>query len=215
MKNILLGIAVAHLGVATLPAATLFNFNGSSLTSTTGDPLPTTVAIDYAYLVDKDSNGDSLAVPFFDVDASAGPVTASSPLLAGYGPDIDGDALDGILSPIMFTFAHPLDITGFRAMLDDSTLGNLPGLGTSIEFYTSFGALIGSIGINQDIASFEAIGAGPFNGVSKMVLPSGAFYDNVEFTGVSSIPEPGSLVAVGCFLSTGLFLRSRRNLKKA
>jgi hypothetical protein len=214
MKNILLGIAVAHLGVATLPAATLFNFNGSSLTSTTGDPLPTTVAIDYAYLVDKDSNGDSLAVPFFDVDLTAPLVTASDPEPVGYGP-ADGDALDGLLSPIMFTFAHPLDITGFRAMLDDSTLGNLPGLGTSIEFYTSFGALIGSIGINQDIASFEAIGAGPFNGVSKMVLPSGAFYDNVEFTGVSSIPEPGSLVAVGCFLSTGLFLRSRRNLKKA
>lgn len=215
MKSILLGIAVAHLGVATLSAATLFTFDASSLTTTTGDLLPTTVAINYAYLVDKDANGDPLAVPYFDVDPTAPLVTASSPLLAGYGPDIDGDALDGVLSPIMFTFAHPLDITGFRAMLDDSTYGTPAGFGTAIEFYTSFGALIGSIGIDQATASFEAIGAGPFNGVSKMVLPSGAFYDNVEFNGVSSIPEPGSLVAVGCFLSAGLFLRSRRNLTKA
>lgn len=215
MKSILLGIASAHLGVAALPAATLFTFDASPLTTTTGDPLPTTVAIDYAYLVTEDSNGDPLAFPYFDVDPTAPPVTASNPLDSGYGNPIDGDALDGILSPVMFTFGQPLDITGFRAVLDNSILGNLPGFGTAIEFYTSFGDLIGSIGINQQTASFEAIGAGPFNGVSKMVLPSGAFYDNVEFNGVSSIPEPGSLVAVGCFLSSGLFLRSRRNLKKA
>ena len=214
MKNILLGIAAVHLGVAALPAATLFNFNVNPLTTTTGDPSPTTVAIDYAEWVTEDGNGDPLAVPFFGVDASAGPVTASNPLFSGYGNPIDGNALDGILSPIMFSFAHPLDITDFRAVLDDSPLGTPAAFGTSIEFFDSMNGLLGSIGIDQEISLFSAADAGPFTGVSKIVFASGAFYDNVEFTAVSAIPEPGSVVALGCVLASGLMLRSRRNLTK-
>ena len=215
MKNILLGIAVAHLGVATLPAATLFTFNASPLTATTGDPLPTTVAIDYAQLVTEDDNGDPLAFPYFDVDPSAGQVTASNPQLAGYGNPIDGNALDAIQSPVMFTFGQPLNITGFQAVLDDSPLGTSAAFGTYIEFFDNVNARIGSIPIDQEVAKFDAVGAGPFNGVTKIVLSSGAFYDNVEFAGVSAIPEPGNVAVIGCVLVSGLMLRSRRNLKQA
>jgi hypothetical protein len=212
MKHILLGIAAAHLGVATLPAATLFTFNADPLTATTGTPLPTTVAIDYAEWVTEDGNGDPLPVPYFGVDLSAGPVMASNPLDSGYGDPIDGNALDGILSPVMFTFGQPLNIKGFMAILDDSPFGTPNGFGAAIEFYDSMDALIASISVNQEMPLFNATEPGAIFGVSKIVLPSGAFYDNVGFT---AIPEPSSMVAVGCILSSGLLLRNRRNLTKA
>jgi hypothetical protein len=207
MKNTFLALMLAPLCGALAPAATLFNFNASPLNTTTGDPLPTTVAIDYAELVTEDEFGDPLVTPYFDVDATAGPVTASNPLLAGYGNPIDGDAMDALLSPVMFSFGVPLDITGFSAVLDDSTFGTPAFFGTAIEFYNSADGLIGSIPIDQGVALLNATDAGPFTGVSKIVFSSGAFYDNVQFTGV--IPEPSSMV-LGSLGALGLMLRRRR-----
>ena len=35
-------------------------------------------------------------------------------------------------------------------------------------------------------------------------------FDNIALTGISVIPEPGSLVALGCLVGSGAFLRTRR-----
>lgn len=207
MKNTLLAIVLTNMGVSALQAASLFTFNTSPLSATKGDSLPTSVALNYAELFSFDEFGDSLVTPYFDVDTTAGPVTASNPLLAGYGNPISGDALYGLDSPIMFTFAQPLDISGFSAVLDDSTLGTPSAFGTAIEFYNSANALVGSIAIDQEVPLFNATGAGPYVGVSKIVFSSGALYDNVQFTGV--IPEPSSMV-LGALGAIGLLLRRRR-----
>ena len=39
--------------------------------------------------------------------------------------------------------------------------------------------------------------------------------DNIAVTGLSAIPEPASLLALGCLLGSGLFLRQRRSVKTA
>ncbi|NQX01842.1 PEP-CTERM sorting domain-containing protein [bacterium] len=205
MKKTLFTFALVTLIAPALQAATLFNFNTSQLDDTTGDPLPTSVAIAYASLVTEDEFGDPLANPYFDVDATAPAVTASNPLLAGYGNPIDGNAIDGIASPIMLTFAGSISITDFSAVLDDSTLGTPAFFGTAIEFYNSSDVLIGSIAVDQGVAKFDAIGSGPYNGVKKIVFASGAFYDNVQLT---VVPEPSAALLGGLGL-LALFRRRR------
>lgn len=208
MKKTLLTLALVNLIAPALQAATLFTFNSSPLTTTTGDPLGTTVAIDYATFVTEDEFGEPLTTPYFGVDTTAPLVTASNPLTAGYGNPIDGDALDALFSPVLFTFGTPLDISGFSATLDNSDLGTLPAFGTSIEFYDSAEALIASIAIDQTIPLFNAIGTGTYTGVSKILFTSGAFYDNVEF--ISVVPEPSSSVALGVIGVFGLTMFRRR-----
>ena len=39
---------------------------------------------------------------------------------------------------------------------------------------------------------------------------SGVQIDNVAIAGISAIPEPASLLALGCVLGSGLMLRNRR-----
>lgn len=208
MKKTLFTFALVTLIAPALQAATLFKFNTSQLDATTGDPLPTTVAIDYAAFFDEDEFGDPLPVPFFGVDTTAPLVTASNPLTAGYGNPIDGNALDALFSPVLFTFGVPLNISGFSATLDNSAFGTLPGFGTSIEFYDSAEALIASIAIDQTVPLFNATGTGTYSGVSKILFSSGAFYDNVGF--VSVIPEPSSSVALGLIGVIGMTMFRRR-----
>lgn len=206
MKKTLLALTLVSLVAPTLEAASLFRFNISPLNTVTNDALPTSLAINYAELITVDTNGDPVT-PYYAVDSGAGAVTASDPNLSGYGAAIDGDALDGLASPVMFTFGQPLDITGFSAALDDSTFGLTSFGATPIEFYDGLNVLVGTITVDQNIALFNATGAGPYTAVKTIVFSSGAFYDNVEFTAV--VPEPSAMV-LGALGALGLVVRRRR-----
>ena len=109
---------------------------------------------------------------------------------------------------MLFTFANPVNLAGFSAVLDNSTQGNL---GTEqILFYDAADVLLGSINVTQNVPGFIASSAAALTGVKKIVLPTTAFYDNVQLTPAGgAVPEPGLTVLTG-MAALGLALRRRR-----
>ena len=97
--------------------------------------------------------------------------------------------------------------------MDNSTFGNIPttggnpAFGTNVLFYDAADALLGFIALDQTVSGFNiSDDSSVFSNVSKVILPSGAFYDNVSFT--ATIPEPTS-AALACLGTLALFKRRR------
>ncbi|MGC4015367.1 MAG: PEP-CTERM sorting domain-containing protein [Luteolibacter sp.] len=212
MKSLLTSLALATVLAQTAHAATTFGFEGNDLTTTGGSPLTTTVTIQNAYWETEDEFGDPLATPGFRADTSS-PTVAANPLDSGYGAPISGKALDGTNGPVMFTFASALNIGSFGVVLDNSTFGNIPitggnpAFGTNILFYDAADNLIGYIALDQTVSGFTVADTGTYENVSKIVLPGGAFYDNLSFT-AQSVPEPTAAALAG--LGMLALLRRRR-----
>lgn len=207
MKHIYSLVAVLALAAGTGNAATVFNFNTGAANNTTGDVFPTTVAINYGFLETEDANGDPLSVPTWIPDTGApSPVILGNPSLGGYGAAIDGNALDAVLSPVLFSFGTPVNLTGFGVTLDNSTLGT--PFGTEVSFYDALDALLFNIPVNQSVSGFSVSEALSLTGVSKVVLPSGAFYDNVSFS-ATAVPEPSRALLLGLAGALALFRRRR------
>lgn len=211
MNRFLLTALAATAAIAPLAhGATSFGFDASDLTTTSGTALPGTVTIENAYWETEDEFGDPLATPGFRADTSM-TVAAADPSVFGYGPAISGNALNGVDGPVMFTFSSALTISNFGVTLDNSTFGNIPtsggnpAFGTNILFYDASDTLVGFIALDQTVSGFTVADTSTFNDVSKIVLPSGAFYDNLTFT---AVPEPAAaaLGLLGCVA----LLRRRR-----
>ena len=150
-----------------------------------------------------DGNGDPLVNPSWTIDSTAPAVTAGSPTAAGFGPSTS-NALDVRDQPVMFTFANPVNLAGFSTVLDNSPFGNL-GI-EQIKFYNTANVLLNTININQTTPGFMASTNMAMTGVKKIVLPTTAFYDNVQLT---PVPEPGLTVLAG-LSALSLGLRRRR-----
>ncbi len=196
MKPLLTTLAFSAAIIPLSHGITTFGFENPNLATTSGTPLPSVLTIQNAYWETQDEFGDLLAIPGFRADV--GSAVAMDPSLAGYGPAISGKALDGTSSPVMFTFASALNLSNFGVNLDNSTFGNIqqiggnPAFGTNILFYDATDNLIGYIGLDQSIAGFTVTNdLGSYSNVSKIILPSGAFYDNLSFN-AQAVPEPGT-----------------------
>ena len=211
MKSLLTTLATTAAMVPLVHGITTFGFENSDLTVTSGTALPTSVTLQSAYWETLDANGDPLAVPGFRADI--GSTVALDPSLAGYGPAISGKALDGTNNPLMFTFASAMNLSSFGVFLDNSSFGNIPqtggdpAFGTNILFYDAADSLIGFIALDQTVSGFTVADSGTYNNVSKVILPSGAFYDNLSFAG-QAVPEPAS-AALACLGALALFKRRR------
>jgi hypothetical protein len=109
---------------------------------------------------------------------------------------------------VLFSFSAPQDISAFALTLDNSTLGT--PFGTNVEFYDSLDALLYSILVDQTVSGFSVNQALSLMGVSKVVLPSGAFYDNASLTvAASAVPEPSRVLLMGLFAGVAVFRRRR------
>ncbi len=88
--------------------------------------------------------------------------------------------------------------------MDNDRFGT-PGL--SVEFYDAVDTLLSRTPIDQTQPGFTFV-TGAIDNVSKIVLPAGAFYDNI-----TAVPEPGTaawLLGLG-----GLLLgRRRRGMRR-
>jgi hypothetical protein len=213
MKLLLTALASSVLAIPLLHGTTIFDFDGITPVTTTGNTLPTGVTLQNAYYETLDSNGDLLAIPGFQNDVSSTVVLVSDPALSGYGIATTGKALDATNNPMLFTFSSALNISNFCVSLDNSSLGNIrqaggdPAFNTNILFYDAVDTLIGYIGVDQMIAGFSVADTNTYNNVSKILLPSGAFYDNLGFT-AQVVPEPSALGLVA-LSALALFKRRR------
>ncbi len=213
MKSSLIKMAAAVAMASVGHGATTFDFEDTDAASTTGTPPTTLVSVQNAYWETEDEFGEPLAVPGFRADVGS-TVLLGNPELAGYGPAISGTALDGTNGPLMFTFASTLNLSGFGVSLDNSTLGNIPmtggnpAFGTNILFYDAADNLVGFIAVDETVSGFTVSNdPGNFLNVSKVVLPSGAFYDNLSFS-AQAVPEPAA-AGLACLGVLALLKRRR------
>ena len=114
----------------------------------------------------------------------------------------------------MFTFGRALNLSNFGVTLDNSTFGNIPqsggnpAFGTNVLFYDAVDNLIGFIELDETVSGFTVSNApGSFLNVSKMILPSGAFYDRMSFN-AEAVPEPTVAALAG--LGVLAMLKRRR-----
>jgi len=207
MKQLLPFLAVAAMCASSQAATVLtFPFSSSATPSATGDPLVGSFSAAYTYIETLDDNGDPLPVPSYRVDTSAPALAFGDPSARGYGAAISGNALDAVDQAVLFSFTTPQDISSFAVTLDNSTLGT--PFGTNVEFYDSRDVLLYSILVDQTASGFSVNQALSLTGVSKVVLPSGAFYDNASLT-VSAVPEPSRALLMGLFAGVAVFRRRR------
>ena len=213
MKSYFTTLALMAAMAPFVHGVTTFTFDGATPATTSGTALPAGVTLVNAYYETVDANGDPLTTNGFRADPVTPTVMVGDPGPAGYGAAIAGNALDGSQGPIMFTFASALNLSNFGVFLDNSTLGNIPVTGgdpaggTNILFYDSMDTLIGFIPVDERVSGFTVANGSTFNNISKFILPSGAFYDNMSFT-AAAVPEPTS-AALACLGAFALFKRRR------
>ncbi len=161
-----------------------------------------------------DSNGDAiLNSNRWRTADLAQSILVSNPADYGRGLAPSGAlALDSVFQPTLLRFSSPQNLQTFSITLDRDPLGESV---STINFYSvgiDSNSLLGSISVNQTIPGFIGSLSSPLKGVDMIVLPSGALYDNISFSG-SAVPEPAesALAALG-LCSWGLWAFVRRRL---
>ena len=195
--------------VAAYPVAafeTTFNFD-----SVPSGSLANTIAKDgisfqpAAFLPNVDASGS--AIPGSDswkTDPLGDPVTVSNPEGFGRGAaPSPQNALNALFQPVLVQFSSPQLIRSFSLSLDNDRFGDPSA---SIGLFDAADRRLAEVSIDQTLPGSFVVAEGDWNGVSKLVLPAGAFYDNLS---VSSIPEPGP-ATIG-FLGALLLAAHRRS----
>lgn len=187
-----LGLTLAAAWPATTFAAVDVRFDFDSLASGSLANLGSRAGITFEPAVYQpllDDNG--ITIPGSDrwrIDGTADPVTVDNPADFGRGAAPSPvNALNAVFQPVLIRFADPETVRWFSVGLDGDRFGD-PA--TSIGFYDSAGALLGEIPLDQTLPNGSFAAAFDLTGVKDVVLPGGAFYDNIT---ISSVPEPGPL----------------------
>jgi hypothetical protein len=159
-------------------------------------------------------DGEGLDIPGSDqwqIDAdsdAAFPLMVIDTDLAGYGAAPSGlNALNGVDQSVLIVFTQLVDITSFSVTLDNSTFGNL--FATDIEFVTG-ATSVANQASDQSVPGL-VVNVASANGVLAIVLPAGAYYDNLSFNyTASAIPEPSSYAALAGLAGLALAASRRR-----
>lgn len=156
----------------------------------------------------QDVNADGDPLGTFTWTATSDPVFAVNSAAAGWGTAPSAsNALDARFNAVMISLSSPGSIF-FSATLDNSTLngGNFTPGENDILFLDSSSSIIYRLFADQLAPGYVA--SASVNGVSRIVLASGALYDNVT---VSSVPLPAGVWLLLSGMG-GLAVRSRRRV---
>jgi hypothetical protein len=135
-------------------------------------------------------------------------VIATGAVPGGYGAaPSTPNALNGVDQSVLLVFNQRVDITNFSVTLDNSAFGNL--FASPITFVDG-GTVIASSPADQTVPGLVVTTASAI-GVKMIVLPAGAYYDNLSFDyTASAIPEPSSFAALAGLASLALAATRRR-----
>lgn len=205
LKRYLLALAgAASLAVAAPAAAVFINFDNVTPGSTANASLAA-AGIDWIsfasgqYVPSYDGFGDPIpGSQHWAVDPTVGPIVTGNPADSNWGPAPSGiNALDARLDQVLLSFTSAQNLSAFSVTLDNSTLGDLPP--SNLLFLNAAGLTIAQLAFNQTVPGAVVSYSGLVSGVDSILLPAGAFYDNIS---VTPVPEPTSFA----FMLAGLAL---------
>ncbi len=191
---------IAAAGLLALPslahaAGTVkINFNevqDGTVINTTYSSLGVTFSGETTYNQDLQATTDSGAFTTNTLDATRG-------------------AVDIFLDPT--AFAYGLNSFGVTSLADPFGQGSIS---TAFSFYDSKGGLIYSLD-QFDQTQTQLVAVGNLMGVSKIVLPADAYYDDFSFQAAAApVPEAGTAISFGALLTLGgmAVLRRRHRAK--
>lgn len=145
------------------------------------------------------------------IDADAPAVVVDDPSRFGRGQaPSPTNALEALFQPVLLTFEVPFNLGagGFSTVLDNDPFGDngfLPGFeGIAVHFFDADFGLIERLPVDQTEPGFEVL-AGGYANVGSILLPAGAFYDNLRISGT---PVPGA--GAGALLGLAGAVAARR-----
>lgn len=135
-------------------------------------------------------------------------VVETGAVLGGYGDaPSTPNALNGVDQSVLIVFNQLVDITNFSVTLDNSSFGNL--FASPIDFVDGT-TLVASAPADQTVPGL-VVNVASASGVTIIVLPAGAYYDNLSFDyAPSAIPEPSSFAALAGLAGLALAASRRR-----
>lgn len=215
MKTPVLFCAAAAAVGCTVHASVFLGFDSVPSGTAAAVLAPPALRFEPAVLdYDYDADGDPIPGTLrWRADASAPAVVVENPELYGRGQAPSPDnALNALWQPVLVLFPQPFDLTTFSVTLDNDSFGlngTLPGFSdVAIQFLDVNGAVLASIPVDQTQPGFRAE-AGPVGAVDSILLPAGAFYDDLR---LAPIPETGlwPVVAGLGALAWGAWRHARR-----
>lgn len=135
-----------------------------------------------------------------------------TPVVAVAGEGVGGsNALDASLVGVYVNldpFVFPMGADTFSFVPDANPFGDAF---SEVQFFGRNGDLLGTLPFDQTLTTGGVLSS-PFSGVQRVLLPGGAFYDNITFAG-TTVPEPGTLAFVLTSAVFGGTLAIRRRNK--
>lgn len=205
-----LGLVAAM--VQPVSAATTIDFDSVAAGSTANSAAPAGISfVEAEFSTETDEFGDEIpGSEKWRVAADGTDVLARNPdTFDGgfYGPAPSGpNALDARWAPVLVQFADGIDLAGFSVTLDNSGFGNL--VPADLLFLDATGLILATLVADQTVPGYVASWSGALYGVSGILLPSGAYYDNISY---SAVPIPPAAVLMFSALSAlGFSARRKR-----
>lgn len=136
--------------------------------------------------------------------------TTDAPAFTTNTLDATRGAVDIFLDPT--AFAYGLNSFRVTSLADPFGQGSIS---TAFSFYDAKGGLVYSLD-QFDQTQTQLVAVGNLMGVSKIVLPADAYYDDFSFQAAAApVPEAGTAISFGALLTLGgvAVLRRRQTVK--
>jgi len=202
-------LAALLLGSTSARADFTIDFDGVTSGSAANSAAPAGVQFFHGmFTPNLDPNGDPIpGSERWRIDPMAPTVTADNPLTfnSGFAPS-GPNALNAVFQPVLMLFDVPFNLQSFSLVLDNDTFGSST---LAILFFGADDVLLRSLAIDQTQPGFIA-STGALAGVSKIVLPGGAFYDSFNVTG-APVPEPSTYALI--ILAAVICVTRRKSLR--
>ncbi len=191
MKNLVQSL-VAAVALALPASAAVFTFDG-----------PGGLANDYAtpgfsfrpaaFFAANDAFGDPIpGSETWRFDHTAPAITAENPSDYGRGAAPSGtQAMNALFQPVIIQLPGVSLLQEFGVTLDNDSFGDADA---RIEFYNKDNVLLRTLSTDQTIAGLTVGFGGSLAGVEHIILPAGAFYDDLKIT---VVPEPAEYAVFG------------------